>query len=52
MSFDDFYDRCKSRLVTSRVIDKLMENGALEFSKKTYIKRVKSYNAALYSRNN
>lgn len=50
MSYDDFYDRCKSRLVTSRVIDKLMENGALEFSKKTYIKRVKAYNTALFSR--
>lgn len=52
MSYDDFYDRCKSRLVTSRVIDKLMENGALEFNKKVYIKRVKAYNASLYSRNN
>ena len=50
MSYDDFYDRCKSRLVTSRVIDKLTESGALDFSKKTYIKRVKAYNTALFSR--
>lgn len=50
ISYDDFYDRCKSRLVTSRVIEKLKEAGALEFDKKTYIKRVTKYNAALYSR--
>ena len=49
-SFDDFYDRCKSRTVTSRVIEQLKEAGALEFDKKTYIKRVKKYNSALYSR--
>lgn len=49
-SYDDFYDRCKSRVVTSRVIDILKENGALEFSKKKYIDRVTRYNAALYSR--
>ena len=49
-SFDDFYDRCKSRTVTSRVIDILKEQGALEFNKKTYINRVKKYNSALYGR--
>lgn len=48
--FDDFYDRCKSRVVTSRVINILKENGALEFNKKKYIQRVTKYNAALYSR--
>lgn len=50
-SFDNFYDRCKSRTVTSRVIDTLKEQGALEFSKKTYISRVTKYNSALYGRN-
>lgn len=50
VSFDDFYDRCKSRVVTSRVINILKEQGALEFNKKTYISRVTKYNAALYAR--
>ena len=49
-SFDNFYDRCKCRVVTSRVIDKLKEAGALEFNKKIYLKRVTNYNSALYSR--
>ena len=49
-SYDNFYDRCKSRLVTSRVVSILKEVGALEFNKRTYIKRVTKYNAALYSR--
>lgn len=51
-SFDNFYDRCKSRTVTSRVIELLKEAGALEFNKKIYIKRVTKYNSALYSRAN
>ena len=50
ISFDDFYDRCKSRVVTSRVIQILKEQGALEFNKKTYIARVTKYNSSLYSR--
>lgn len=49
-SFDDFYDRCKSRTVTSKVIEILQKEGALEFNKKTYISRVTKYNSALYSR--
>ena len=49
-SYDDFVDRCKSRAVTSRVIDSLLEAGALEFKKKIYIKRVKELNSALYMR--
>lgn len=51
-SFDNFYDRCKSRVVTSRVVGLLKEAGALEFNKKIYIKRVVKYNSALYSRAN
>ena len=47
-SYDDFVMRCKSRAVTSRVINNLLTDGALEFKKKTYIERVKQYNAALY----
>lgn len=49
-SFDDFYDRCKSRVVTSRVIDILKEQGAIELDKKKYLKRVVAYNSALYMR--
>ena len=49
-SFDDFYDRCKSRVVTSRVVEILKEQGALEFNKKAYINRVVKYNSALYAR--
>lgn len=50
VSYDDFYDRCKSRVVTTRVISILKEQGALEFNKKTYLKRVVKYNSSLYSR--
>ena len=49
-SFDDFYDRCKGRQVTSRVIEILKKEGALEFNKKTFINRVTKFNSALYSR--
>jgi DNA polymerase-3 subunit alpha len=49
-SFDNFYDRCKCRVVTSRVIETLKEQGALEFKKKTYLSRVIKYNSSLYSR--
>jgi len=52
ISYDDFYDRCKSRVVTSRVINILLESGALEFNKKTYISRIKKYNSALYAQAN
>ena len=49
-SYDDFYDRCKSRVVTSRVIAILKEQGALEFNKKTYLKRVVKYDSTLMSK--
>lgn len=49
-SFDNFYDRCKSRVVTSRVIDVLKEAGATCFDKNIYLNRVVKYNSALYSR--
>lgn len=49
-SYDNFYDRCKSRVVTTKVIKILKEQGALEFNKKTYINRVTKYNSALYDR--
>lgn len=52
ISYDDFYDRCKSRVVTTRVISILKEYGALEFDKKAYIKRVTKYNSTLFSRGN
>lgn len=49
-SYDDFYDRCKSRTVTQKVIDILLEQGALEFNKKRYIQKTITYNSSLYSR--
>ena len=49
-SYDDFYDRCKSRLVTSRVIDALFEAGALQFNKSIYISGVTKYNSSLMAR--
>lgn len=50
-SYDDFYDRCKSRVVNAKVLRVLQEQGALCFDKNTYIKRVTKYNSALYGRN-
>ena len=51
-SFDDFYDRMKFKgsPVNKGVIEKLKEQGALEFNKKVYISRVTKYNSALYAR--
>lgn len=49
-SWDDFYDRCKSRVVNAKVMRVLKENGAAEFDKQTYINRVTKYNSALLSR--
>lgn len=48
--YDDFYDRCKSRTITTRVINILREHGALEFNKRIYIKRVTKYNSTLYAK--
>lgn len=48
-SFDNFYDRCKSRLVTSRVVSILKEEGAAEFRKSVYINRVTKFNTQLYA---
>lgn len=47
-TFDDFYDRCKCRVVTSRVITILKEAGCCEIKHKTYMNRVKKYNRGLY----
>lgn len=49
-SYDDFYDRCKSRVVNAKVLRTLKEQGALEFDKKRYIKKVMTYNSSMYSR--
>lgn len=49
-SYDNFYDRCKSRVVNLRVLKIIKEQGAGEFNKKTYISRVTKYNSALLSR--
>lgn len=48
--YDDFYDRCKGGPVNKRVINVLEEQGALEFNKGIYIKRVVKYNSALLGR--
>ena len=48
--YDDFYDRCAGRVINKKVLNILFEQGAIEFSKKQYIKRVTAYNTALYSR--
>lgn len=50
ISYDDFYDRCKGRTVTTKVIALLKEQGALEFNKERYVRKVITYNASLYSR--
>lgn len=47
-SYDDFYDRCKSRVVNVKVIRVLQESGALEFSKKSYLNRVVKFNSSYY----
>ena len=49
-SYDNFYDRCKGRSVTTRVIDILKEQGALEFNKNKYMSRVVKYNSTLMAR--
>jgi DNA polymerase-3 subunit alpha len=49
-SYDEFVDRCKCRVVTSKVISVLKTQGAIEFDKETYAKRVIKYNTALLMR--
>lgn len=49
-SYDNFYDRCKSRVVNERVIKILRENGNAEFKKQVYINRVTKYNSSLLAR--
>lgn len=49
-SYDDFYDRCKSRVVNERVLRIIKEQGAGEFNKKIYISRVTKYNSSLLAR--
>lgn len=49
-SYDNFYDRCKGREVTTATIKILKEMGALEFNKKTYVNRVIKYNSSLLAR--
>lgn len=51
-SWDNFYDRCHCSAVNKKVLGLLQEQGAVEFNKKVYIKRVTAYNVALYSRAN
>lgn len=47
---DDFIDRCKSRSVTTRVIDALEDNGALCFNQKKWYDMIKKYNISILSR--
>lgn len=48
--YDDFLDRMQGKKVNKRVIELLLEYGALDFNKKLYISKVKKYNSALYAR--
>ena len=47
-SLDEFIERVPKRNVNKRVVESLLEYGALEFDKKTYLKRCVKYNSALY----
>ena len=49
-SWDDFYDRCKSRVVNVKVLKLIAECGAGTFNKKEYISRVTKYNSTLMCR--
>jgi DNA polymerase-3 subunit alpha len=49
-SYDDFVERCKCRAVTKGTISKLLEVGALEFDKQTYLNRVVKYNSSMLAR--
>lgn len=49
-SLDDFIDRLDGKKVNKRVMELLIENGALEFKKNKYIDRTKKYNSSLYGR--
>lgn len=52
ISYDDFYDRMifKGSAVNKRVVNALLNTGALQFNKKMYIKAVTQYNTALICR--
>lgn len=52
VDYDNFLDRCAGRQVHTGIQRLLKEQGATEFNKKTYIKRVTAFNVALYSRAN
>jgi DNA polymerase-3 subunit alpha len=50
-SVRDFTDRMKgNRSVTSRVIETLIKEGALEFNSKKYLNRIERYNVSLFQR--
>jgi len=49
-SYDNFYDRCYGRVTNKRVVNALLESGALEFNHSIYIQRVTQYNRHLYGR--
>lgn len=46
-SYDEFTERVNRRVVNKRVIEALLEHGALEFSRNKYLSRVKKYNSVL-----
>lgn len=49
-SWDNFYDRCKSRVVNVKVLKLISECGAGSFDKSEYISRVTKYNSTLMAR--
>jgi len=49
-SLDDFKKRSKGSRIGNKMIDFLVEQGALEFNKKRYLNRVVKYNSSLLGR--
>lgn len=47
-NIDDFIGRCQSKNCNKRVIALLEENGCCEVKHRTYMNRIKKYNASLY----
>ena len=43
----DFENRCKSRSVTTKVIDAIEDAGALEFNRKKWLSHIEKYNVAV-----
>ena len=49
-SYEDFIGRLPKRVVNIRVVNALINSGALEFDKKVYKSRIMKYNTTLYAK--